>query len=148
MRFGGGLYWVERLQNRVGQGLIFHVIIPAHYTFCENVVTRSSRLQMLFKVSVPKNFAIFIEKHLCWSFELLALTPATFSCEYCEIFKFFFLQNTFGGWLFQQAGILIVVKVWWALRWQDLSKRKPIPSPIMVKWEFSGTFCPSLALIS
>ena len=65
MRFGEGLYWVERLQNRVGQGLIFHVIFPAHYTFYENVVTRSSRLQMLFKVSVPKNFAIFIEKHLC-----------------------------------------------------------------------------------
>ena len=65
MRFGEGLCWLETLQNTVGQGLIFHVIIPVHNTFCENLVSKSSRLQMLFKVSVPKNFAIFIEKHLC-----------------------------------------------------------------------------------
>ena len=31
---------------------------------------RSSRAQVFFKIGVLKNFAIFIGKHLCWSFFL------------------------------------------------------------------------------
>ena len=27
------MYWVKWLKNGVGQGLIFHEIIPANYTF-------------------------------------------------------------------------------------------------------------------
>ena len=51
---------------------------------------RGSRSQMLFKISTLKNFAIFIEKHLCWGVLLIKLQawrPATllkthmFSCE-------------------------------------------------------------------
>ena len=34
---------------------------------------RSSRLQMFFKIGVLKNFAIFTEKHLCWSLFLIKL---------------------------------------------------------------------------
>ena len=58
---------------------------------------KSRRLQMFFKISVLKNFAIFTGKHLCWSYFLIELQrPAillkrdsnTVSfCEYCEIFK-------------------------------------------------------------
>ena len=34
---------------------------------------RSSRLEMLFEIDVLKNFAIFTEKHLCWSLFLIKL---------------------------------------------------------------------------
>ena len=34
---------------------------------------RSSRSQMFFKIGVLKNFAIFAEKHLCWSLFLIKL---------------------------------------------------------------------------
>ena len=34
---------------------------------------RSSRLQMIFKIDVLKDFAIFTGKHLCWSFYLITL---------------------------------------------------------------------------
>ena len=34
---------------------------------------RSSRSQMFFKIGVLKNFAIFTEKHLCWSLFLIKL---------------------------------------------------------------------------
>ena len=60
---------------------------------------RSSRLQMLFKIGVLENFAIFTKKHPYWSLfkiKLQAWKPATlfkrgsdpvFFCEYYEIFK-------------------------------------------------------------
>ena len=62
---------------------------------------------------VLKNFAIFIEKHLCWSIFLIMLRPEglqrywketpiqVFSCEYCWIFSNS-SWNTSGGcfWLF------------------------------------------------
>ena len=28
-----GIWWAKLLKNRVGQGCIFHAIIPAHHTF-------------------------------------------------------------------------------------------------------------------
>ena len=43
-------------------------------------IFRSSRSQMFFTIGVLKNFAIFTEKHLCWSLFLIklqALRPAT-----------------------------------------------------------------------
>ena len=43
---------------------------------------RSSRLQMIFKIDVLKDFAIFTGKHLCWSLFLImfqALRSATLS---------------------------------------------------------------------
>ena len=64
---------------------------------------RSSRLHMLFKLGVLKNFVIFIGKQLCWILFLIKLRTwraATLlkrdsiirvSCEYCEIFKSSFL---------------------------------------------------------
>ena len=36
---------------------------------------RSSRSQMFFKMGVPKNFAIFTKKHMCWNLFLLRLQP-------------------------------------------------------------------------
>ena len=33
----------------------------------ENAFSRSSPSQMFFKIDVLKSFAIFTEKHLCWS---------------------------------------------------------------------------------
>ena len=44
-------------------------------------IIRSSRWQMFFKIGVLKNFAIFTEKHLCWSLFLIMLQtiwPVTF----------------------------------------------------------------------
>ena len=32
-----GIWWVKQLKNRVDQSYIFHVIIPAHYFFSENL---------------------------------------------------------------------------------------------------------------
>ena len=71
---------------------------------------RSSHSQMFFKIIVLKNFAIFAEKLLCWSFFLIKFhvwrpttllkrdsTTQMFSFEYYEIFKNFqqqlFLKN-------------------------------------------------------
>ena len=72
----------------------------------EAVTTRSSRSQMLFKIGIFENFAIFTGKYPCWSLfkiKLQAWKPATllkrtltqsFSCEYCEIFKNSFFHRT------------------------------------------------------
>ena len=61
--------------------------------------SRSSRLQIFFKIGVLKSFSNFTEKHLCWrpflknlQAEVLQLhkkkTPTqVFSCEVCKIFK-------------------------------------------------------------
>ena len=46
-----------------------------------------SRLQMFFKISILKNFAIFTWKHFCWSVFLIKLQARKFPCEYCGIFK-------------------------------------------------------------
>ena len=63
----------------------------------------SSRSQMFFIISVLKNLAIFIGKHLCWNLFLTKLrtdllkrkTPTqVFSYEYCEIFKNSFFYRT------------------------------------------------------
>ena len=54
---------------------------------------RRSRLQMFFKIDVPKNFANFTGKYRCWSLFYkvagLRFVPPTqtFSREICEIFK-------------------------------------------------------------
>ena len=37
------------------------------------IISRSSCMQMFFKICVIRNFAIFIEKHLCWSLFLIKL---------------------------------------------------------------------------
>ena len=42
--------------------------------YLDNIV-RSTCLQMVFKISVLKNFANFPLKHLCWSFFLIKLQP-------------------------------------------------------------------------
>ena len=46
----------------------------------------------LFKVAL-KNFAIFIEKYLCWGLFLIKLIVST-PCKYCEIFKSNFCYRT------------------------------------------------------
>ena len=54
------------------------------------VYFRTSRSQLLFKISVLKNFANLTGKHLCWSLFLLKLQKTlthTFSCKICELFK-------------------------------------------------------------
>ena len=38
--------------------------------------------QMLFKIGALKNFAIFTEKHLCWS--LFLIRPETLLKRYCK----------------------------------------------------------------
>ena len=58
-------------------GNIVRLSINAYYT-----TSRSSRLQMFFKIGVLKIFAIVTGKHLCWSFFLIKLQawePATLS---------------------------------------------------------------------
>ena len=47
---------------------------------------RSNCSQIFFKIGALKNFSLFTEKHLCWSFVLIN-SKQVFSCEYCEIFK-------------------------------------------------------------
>ena len=43
---------------------------------------RSSRSQMFFKISVLKNCAIFLGKHLCWRLSLIKLQVLPFSIEH------------------------------------------------------------------
>ena len=77
--------------------------------YLDNIV-RSTCLQMVFKISVLKNFANFPLKHLCWSFFLIKLQPwgrATLLKRnsntgaflwILQIFRnTFLLQNTSGG---------------------------------------------------
>ena len=45
----------------------------------------SSLFQIVFKISVLKNFAIIAGKHLYWSLFLISLQ--VFSCEHCKVFK-------------------------------------------------------------
>ena len=66
--------------------------------FLQNT-SRSSGLQMFFKIGALKSFANFTGKHLCWSLflktlqtcrlaTLLKKTPTqVFFCKVCEIFK-------------------------------------------------------------
>ena len=67
---------------------------------------KNSCSQMVFKIGLLKNFAIFTGIHLCWGhflIKLQVLRPATLfkktptqvlSCEYCEIFKNSFFYRT------------------------------------------------------
>ena len=55
---------------------------------------------MFFKIDVLKNFAIFTEKHLCWSLFLIKLqafrqetAAKVFSWECCDIFKSSFFHR-------------------------------------------------------
>ena len=55
------------------------------------IVYRSFRSQMFFKIGLLYNAPIFTEKHLCWTLFLIklqAFRPPTqvFSCECCEFF--------------------------------------------------------------
>ena len=68
--------------------------------------SRSSRLQMFFKIGVLKSFANFTGKHLCWSLFLKNLQAEglqlylkkcltqVFSCEVCKIFAKIFFYKT------------------------------------------------------
>ena len=66
------------------------------------LVIRSIRSQMICKIGAVKNFAIFAEKHLCWSLSLTKLQAfikkrlptQVFSCRHCKTFKNnFFMEN-------------------------------------------------------
>ena len=69
------------------------------YTAKVSCTWQKQPLEVFFKKGVPKNFANFTGKHLCWRFFLIKLKvwrPATllrktaaqvFSCDICEIFK-------------------------------------------------------------
>ena len=93
------------------QGHLFHRTIITRFfrpmniakflrtDFLQNI-SRSSRLQMFFKIGVLKSFANFAGKHLCWNHFLknlqaedlqlyLKKTPTQmFSCEVCKSYKF------------------------------------------------------------
>ena len=62
-------------------------------------IFRSSRSQMLFKIGVIENFAIFPGKHLRWSLFLIKLQALrtlryVFPCEYYKIFRNdFFIEH-------------------------------------------------------
>ena len=65
-------------------------------------VARSNRSQMFFKKGVPISFAILAGKSICWSLFLIVNllkrdSNTVVSCEYYQIFKNIFLQNTSGG---------------------------------------------------
>ena len=51
------------------------IVIANINKFCIQITSRgrSSRLQMIFKIDVLKDFAIFKGKHLCWSLFLITL---------------------------------------------------------------------------
>ena len=78
--------------------------------------SRSSRLQMFFKIGVLKSFANFTGKHLCLSFFLknlhaeglqlyLKKTPnQVFFCEVCEIFKNTSFLHNYSGDCFCTSG--------------------------------------------
>ena len=60
-----------------------------------NVLFRSRRSLMFFKICVLENFAVFTEKHQACNF-MKAKNPAqVFSSDYCKIFKnsFFLIEN-------------------------------------------------------
>ena len=63
----------------------------------EAATTRRSRSQMLFKIGVLKNFAIFTGKHPCWrlfKIKLQAWKPATFLKRDCNpVFFLWILWN-------------------------------------------------------
>ena len=71
--------------------LVFFIEITAKYpewTITTRKVTsscRSSHWSWTINKAVFKNFAIFAEKHLCWSLFLIKLQA--FRRNYCEIFK-------------------------------------------------------------
>ena len=56
---------------------IYHVMITVTSDFSKKsffiIIFRSSCLQMFFKRGVIRNYAIFTEKHLCWSLFLIKL---------------------------------------------------------------------------
>ena len=63
---------------------IYHVMIIVTGDFSKKsffiIIFRSNHMQMFFKTGVIRNFAIFTEKHLCWSLFLIKLQtlwPAT-----------------------------------------------------------------------
>ena len=67
---------------------------------------RSSRLEVLCKKGVLKNFSKFTRKHLCQSLFFKKETLAqVFSFEFCEILRTHFLQNTSSGclWYFHYS---------------------------------------------
>ena len=53
------------------------------------VKIRNSRLQIFFRIGVPKNDSIFREKQLCWSFFLIKFQAPNFEEQ-------LFSQDTFG----------------------------------------------------
>ena len=62
------------------------------------VLSRSSRLQMFFKIFVLKNFAIFTTKHLCWrlfEIKLLAWRSGTFHHRCFPVSLAKFLRTVF-----------------------------------------------------
>ena len=46
---------------------------------------KSSRSQVVFKIGILKNFAIFTGEHLCWT--LFLMRPETFSLKACNFIK-------------------------------------------------------------
>ena len=57
--------------------------------------SKSSYLQLFFKIGVLKHFAISTGKHLCRNLLLINETPTqVFSCEHCGIFNSSFLYIT------------------------------------------------------
>ena len=94
----------------------FLVMLLAHVGKRSN-----SCLQMISKIGVFKNFAIFTGKKLCWSLSFIKFqdwrltflfkkkTPTqVFFCGYCKIFKSSFFLKTCSLYLFESF-------IWWQI---------------------------------
>ena len=92
---------------------VIHIILLLHQFECCS--SRSSHLEVFYKISVLKNVTKYTEKDLCWSLcwslffnKVADLRSATltkketptqfFSCEFCDIFKKTFFREHF-RWL-------------------------------------------------
>ena len=70
---------------------------------------RSSCSQILIKISVLKNFAIFTEKHLCWSLflrNLQVLKPASLLKEHSNTDVFLWILQSFKNSLFYKTPLV------------------------------------------
>ena len=87
--------WYSQSDNKIN-----HVLFKFVFT-----LFRSSHQRCFIKKAVPKNFDIFIRKHLCWDLILIKVQDLSsaplskeiltqlFSCDYCESFKNTYLKN-------------------------------------------------------
>ena len=75
-----------------------HQLAPKRKQLIICTTFRTSRSQMLFTISVLKNFAIFTEKHMCWNLFLIKLQssrPATLLRKHSDKGVFLWILQNF-----------------------------------------------------